>query len=87
MIEATVKIILKHGVADPEGKTTAKALRELGFEEVRNVSSIKTFEIELEGDDPVRARERVERMCRMLLANPVIQEYHIEIKANGDPSN
>lgn len=87
MIEATVQIILKHGVADPEGKTTAKALRELGFEEVRNVSSIKTFEIELEGDDPVRARERVERMCRMLLANPVIQEYHIEIKANGDPSN
>ncbi len=87
MIHADVQIILRHGVADPEGATTAKALRELGFEEVRNVSSIKTFEIELEGDDPERARERVERMCRMLLANPVIQEYHIEIKANGDPSN
>jgi len=84
MIEATVQIILKHGVADPEGRTTAKALRELGFAEVKNVTSIKTFEIELEGDDPDQARERVERMCRMLLANPVIQEYTIEIKTDGD---
>ena len=84
MIQAVVQIHLKHGVADPEGVTTAKALRELGFDEVRSVSFIKTYRIELECDDPDLARERVDKMCRMLLANPVIQEYEIKIGNNVD---
>ena len=79
MAVAEVKVTLKKGVADPEGKNTLKALELLGFEGVRDVRTAKVFEIEMNG----RARDverRVDEMCRKLLANPVIQAYTITVK-------
>ena len=84
IIEVDVTIKLKKGVSDPEGENTKKALNLLGFRNVRNVKSMKTFRIEIE-----RKREKeevegdvkreVEEMCRKLLANPVIHDYTISI--------
>ena len=79
MVIAEIRIELKHGVADPEGSNTRKALELLGFEGIRGVRSIKTFEIDLDLDED-RARESCEDMCRKLLANPVIQRYRIDIR-------
>jgi len=79
MVIAEIRIELKPGVADPEGSNTRKALELLGFEGIRGVRSIKTFEIDLDLDE-VRARESCEDMCRKLLANPVIQRYRIDIR-------
>ena len=79
MAVAEVKVTLKKGVADPEGKNTLKALELLGFEGVRDVRTAKVFEIEMDG----RARDvekKVDEMCRKLLANPVIQAYTITMK-------
>jgi phosphoribosylformylglycinamidine synthase PurS subunit len=79
MAVAEVKVTLKKGVADPEGKNTLKALELLGFEGVRDVRTAKVFEIEMDG----RARDvekKVDEMCRKLLANPVIQAYTITVK-------
>jgi phosphoribosylformylglycinamidine synthase PurS subunit len=79
MVIAEVRIELKHGVADPEGQNTKKALELLGFQGIANVRSIKVFEVELEGS-PTHAKKACEEMCRKLLANPVIQKFSVQIK-------
>jgi phosphoribosylformylglycinamidine synthase len=79
MVVAEVRIELKEGVADPEGRNTQKALELLGFSGITNVRSIKVFEITLDGS-PEDARSKAEEMCRRLLANPVIHKFTITIK-------
>lgn len=79
MVEVTVEIFLKKGVADPEGDATFKALRLLGFGDVSAVAFAKLFRIRLEVSDPDQAKARVEEMCRQLLANPVIHDYRIVV--------
>ncbi|QLH75061.1 MAG: phosphoribosylformylglycinamidine synthase subunit PurS [Methanomassiliicoccales archaeon] len=79
MVIAEIRIELKQGVADPEGQNTRKALEMLGFKGIKNVRSIKLFEIELELEAS-EARTACEDMCRKLLANPVIQKYSVKIK-------
>ena len=84
-MEVEVKIRLKHGVADPEGENTKKALNLLGFSNVVAVRTIKTFVIDVKVEDgdmdgaEERVRHEVEEMCKKLLANPVIHEYEINI--------
>ena len=75
-----MEIHLRKGVTDPEGENVQKALKLLGFLEVRRVRSSKLFLIELAGTDAKAARKQVEEMCRRLLANPVIHEYAISIE-------
>ena len=79
MVIAEIRIELKPGVADPEGKNTKKALELLGFGDIKGVRSIKVFEIELEAD-PATAQRECEEMCRKLLANPVIQKYRVDLR-------
>jgi phosphoribosylformylglycinamidine synthase PurS subunit len=83
MIEVDVTIRLKHGVADPEGANTKKALQLLGFTNVQAVESMKTFRIALEpgtgSSDEATVKREVEEMCRKLLANPVIHDYTIKV--------
>ncbi|MBR2093984.1 MAG: phosphoribosylformylglycinamidine synthase subunit PurS [Candidatus Methanomethylophilaceae archaeon] len=71
-----IRIELKKGVADPEGKNTRKTLESLGFKGIADVRSVKLFEVELDmpADEAVKAGEE---MCRKLLANPVIQNYRV----------
>ncbi len=79
MVVAEVRVELKKGVADPEGKNTLKALELLGFEGLKDVKTVKVFEIHLDGESR-DVEKKVEEMCRRLLANPVIHNYHIKIK-------
>jgi len=79
-LEADVTIILKKGVADPEGSNVKKALNLLGFDDVRNVRTMKTFRIDLATEDQEKAKKDIDEMCKKLLANPVIQTYRIEIR-------
>mgnify|MGYP000934631594 FL=1 len=79
MVVAEVRIELKPGVADPEGKNTKKALELLGFNDIKGVRSIKMFEIEMDADPDV-ARRECEEMCRRLLANPVIQKFRVDLR-------
>jgi phosphoribosylformylglycinamidine synthase len=66
-------------VADPEGKNTLKALELLGFEGLKDVKTVKVFEIHLDGQSG-EVEKKVDEMCRRLLANPVIHNYSIKIK-------
>ena len=73
-----VSITRKDGLADPEGATTARALRDLGYSDVGGVHFGRTILVEMSGDDIAAAHDRVDEMCRRLLANPVIEEFSIE---------
>ena len=79
MVVAEVRVELKKGVADPEGKNTLKALELLGFEGLKDVKTVKVFEIHLDGKAG-EVEKKVDDMCRRLLANPVIHNYSITIK-------
>lgn len=78
-MKARVHVRLKAGVLDPQGKAIGNALAALGFTGVGEVRQGKLIELDLAETDAVRARERVEAMCKELLANPVIEDYAIEL--------
>lgn len=79
MVVAEVRVELKRGVADPEGANIKKTLLTLGFTDVRDVQSVKTYRIHLEQEDREEAERDVALMCRKLLANPVVNRYTIRI--------
>ena len=79
-MKAKICITLKPGLLDAQGKTIKTALESLGFKGVKDVRVGKYLEIELgaRGKAPAAKRE-VERMCQKLLANPIVETYHIAI--------
>ena len=70
-------ITLKKDVLDPQGKVIHQALDGMGFKNVEEVRQGKYFEIDVKENDPNKAREIVEEMCKKLLANLVIENYKI----------
>ena len=80
MFTARVDIVLKPGIADPQGLTIERALPALGYDGVKNVRVGKLIELEVEADDLDRAKQSVEEMCERLLANPVIESYEVTVE-------
>jgi len=78
-VKATVTVMLKPGVLDPQGKAIGLALHGLGFPEVGEVRAGKVIELEVAETDPARARARAEEMARKLLANTVIESFRVEV--------
>ena len=70
-------ITLKKDVLDPQGKVIHQALDGMGFKNVEEVRRGKYFEIDVKENDPNKAKEIVEEMCKKLLANLVIENYKI----------
>jgi phosphoribosylformylglycinamidine synthase len=68
-------------VLDPQGKAIEGALHALGFGSAGNVCQGKYIEVEVAENDPARARAEVERMCKELLANTIIENYAYELEA------
>jgi phosphoribosylformylglycinamidine synthase len=75
-----VNVHLKKGVLDPQGKAVHHALETLGFENVEDVRVGKQILIKIDSDDKEKAIEEVKKMADELLANPVIENYEIEVK-------
>ena len=80
-MKAKITITLKNGVLDPQGKAIEGALKGLGFEDARDVRQGKVIELRLDENDESAARAKTEEMCKKLLANPVMENYTIEILA------
>ncbi len=78
-MKAVVRVFLKPGVLDVQGKAVETALHGLGWGDVADVRVGRLIEFDLAGEDAAEARGRVEAMCQRLLANPVIEGYRIEI--------
>jgi phosphoribosylformylglycinamidine synthase subunit PurS len=79
-MKAHIKVTLKSGVLDPQGKAIQNALAALGFSGVNDVRQGKYIEVELAETDETSSRQQVDRMCRELLANTVIETYTYEIR-------
>ena len=79
MVDAEVRVELKKGAADPEGKNVEKTLSLMGFEGIGAVSTIKVYHVQLDEPNERRALEKLEDMCEKLLANPVIHNYSVKI--------
>jgi phosphoribosylformylglycinamidine synthase subunit PurS len=77
---ASVNVMLKEGIADPQGLTIERALPALGYEGVRGVRVGKRIDLEIDASSTDEARVRVEEMCRRLLANPVIESYEVTVR-------
>jgi len=76
---ARVHVSLKPTVNDPEGFTIRGGLHNLGYGSVESVRSGKYFQITLTATSEKEAAEKVEGMCKELLANPVIEQYEFEL--------
>ncbi|MEM2103109.1 MAG: phosphoribosylformylglycinamidine synthase subunit PurS [Candidatus Bathyarchaeia archaeon] len=77
--KAKIEVMLKPGHSDPEGDTTARALRELNYP-VESVGVSKVYMVVLESVSKVEAEKMADEMCRRLLANPTKDDYRFEIR-------
>ncbi len=76
-MKISVIITLKKDVLDPQGKVIHQALDGMGFNNVNEVRQGKYFEIDTNDTNPKKAKDKVEEMCKKLLANLVIENYKI----------
>ena len=70
-------ITLKKEVLDPQGKVIHQTLDGMGFENIGEVRQGKYFEIDVDENDPSKAKAVVEEVCKKLLANLVIENFKI----------
>lgn len=80
---AKIIVTPKPVVNDPQGITVRQGLASLGFTEISDVRVGKYIEVNLQASSEHEARERVEAMCRQLLANHVIEDFRFEIEIDG----
>jgi phosphoribosylformylglycinamidine synthase len=79
-MKARVFVTLKSTVLDPQGQTIRSALHGLGYPAIADVRQGKFFDIAIAGGvSHEQARKDVETIAHEVLANPVIEEYHVEI--------
>ena len=76
-MKISVIITLKKDVLDPQGKVIHQTLDGMGFNDIDDVRQGKYFEINIKENDPKKAKDKVEEMCKKLLANLVIENYKI----------
>lgn len=77
---ASVNVMLKEGIADPQGQTIERALPALGFTGVDGVRVGKRIRLQVDAPTEEAARARVEQMCERLLSNPVIESYEVTLE-------
>jgi phosphoribosylformylglycinamidine synthase len=78
-MKVRILVTRREGVLDPEGRALVSALRDLGHGAVADVRTGKLLLLELDAPSAESARTQVAEMCEKLLANPVIEQYAIEI--------
>ena len=76
-MKVKVIVTLKNGVLDPQGKAIQQTLSGMNFSEIKEVRQGKYFDIEININDEKKAKDKVEEMCKKLLANLVIEDYKI----------
>ena len=76
-MKVSVIITLKKDVLDPQGKVIHQTLDGMGFNDINEVRQGKYFEIDTKENDPKKAKDKVEEMCKKLLANLVIEDFKI----------
>jgi len=78
-VKVRVLVRLKPGILDVQGAAVKRALAGVGFAEVADLRVGKVIDVELDAATPEVARARVGEMCRQLLANPILEDYTLEM--------
>jgi phosphoribosylformylglycinamidine synthase len=78
-MKATVVVRPKDGILDPQGQAVEESLRKLGFS-VGSARVGRVVDLDVDAGSPDEARERVDAMCRQLLANPLIESYEVDVR-------
>ena len=78
-MKVTVHVRRRPDIADPQGTTVGRALRDLGYQSVEKVRINRTIELDVQGTDPAAIEAEVRTMCERLLANPVIEDYEVVV--------
>jgi phosphoribosylformylglycinamidine synthase len=76
---AEINIMPLKAILDPQGKTVASSMENIGIPEVDNVRIGKHIHIELETADKETAQAKVDEACKKLLANPITESYEFEL--------
>jgi len=78
-VKVRVLVRLKPGILDVQGAAVKRALVGLGFQDLTDLRVGKVIEVDVDATSSERARERVGEMCRQLLANPILEDYTLEV--------
>lgn len=76
---AHIKIMLKRGILDVQGKTVETALHSIEFQDITNVRIGKFVELDVEAENYDAAMALVDSACSNLIANPIIEDYEITL--------
>tara|TARA_B100001029_G_C14949003_1_gene387653 strand:+ start:395 stop:637 length:243 start_codon:yes stop_codon:yes gene_type:complete len=79
-LKFSVIVTLKKDVLDPQGKVVQQTLQEMGMNTLKELRQGKYFEIEINDSDEKIAQEKVDQMCKKLLANLIIEDFKISKK-------
>jgi phosphoribosylformylglycinamidine synthase PurS subunit len=85
LFKVSVYVTPKQGVVDPQGAVLERALPGLGHSTARDIRVGRYITMEVQGSDLEKVKADVDDMCRRLLANPIIEDYHFEIAAGEAP--
>ncbi|HDL17893.1 MAG TPA: phosphoribosylformylglycinamidine synthase subunit PurS [Bacteroidetes bacterium] len=81
MPKAKVYVYLKEGILDPQGKAVHRILKNMNFDQVGDVRVGKFITLDFENNLPdAEIGSQADEICRKLLANPVIEDYHFDIE-------
>ena len=78
-MKATVIVMPKETVLDPQGAAVREAMQHLGFNAAREVRIGRYLEIDLDGHDPAAHETKLRELCHDLLSNPVIEDFRLEM--------
>jgi phosphoribosylformylglycinamidine synthase len=78
---AEIDVMPHKALLDPQGKAVTGSMKNLGLPEIGNVRIGKHIQLEIEADGESAAREKVEKACKELLANPIMEGFSYSIAA------
>lgn len=76
-----VEVLLRSGIADPQGSTIERSLPTLGFDGIRDVRVGKSIRFTITAADEAAARAEVDDLCQRFLTNPVIEDATVSVTA------
>jgi phosphoribosylformylglycinamidine synthase PurS subunit len=79
-MKAKIVVRLKQTVHDPQGQAIHEAFQHMGYSQFNSVRQGKIFDLELGAMPEPEARRLLEEIGRKILANPIIEEYSIEME-------
>ena len=81
-MKAVVTVTLKPSILDPQGEAVGQAIQAMGVKGVKSVRIGKHIELEIEGEEK-GLREKLEEISKELLSNPVMENFHLDVRAGG----